>query len=238
MIKTIQWYGYLWLSMLQPRFKLTRLNLQHKTIERDACAHNIARNWARSAIAANGSVINVKGIDNVPQKGGVLFISNHQSNFDIPIFIGFVPRDKGFIAKKELEKIPVFSMWMKYLGCVLIDRKDARKSLQMLDQAAERLKAGHSLVIFPEGTRSMDGTVGPFKAGSLRLAIKANVAIVPVTICGSKDIMPKGTSFIKSAKVDVIIAPPLFLDTMDQKDPSAINEKIRGIIVANLKNQS
>lgn len=215
-----------------------RLNVQHKTAERDACAHAIARNWARSAIAANGSVINVKGIENVPEKGGVLFIANHQSNFDIPIFIGFVPRDKGFIAKKELEKIPVFSMWMKYLGCVFINRKDARKSLQMLDHAAERLKAGHSLVIFPEGTRSLDGNVGQFKTGSLRLALKANVAIVPVTISGSKDIMPKGTSFIKSAKVDVVIAPPLFLATIDLKDPSAMNEKIRGIIVANLNNHA
>jgi 1-acyl-sn-glycerol-3-phosphate acyltransferase len=235
MLKTFHWYAYLWLSMLKPRIKLRRLNRQNKIVERDTCAHDIARRWAKKGIAANGSVISVKGIENVPEKGGVLFISNHQSNFDIPILIGFVPRDKGFIAKKELGKIPVFSMWMKYLGCVFIDRKDARKSLQLLNEAAERLKKGHSLVIFPEGTRSSDGKVGQFKPGSLRLALKANVPIIPVTIRGSMDIMPKGTSFIKSAKVEVILSPPLILDDIVEKDPAAITEKIRNIIIENLQ---
>jgi len=93
--------------MLKPRFKLMWLNHRHKTAERDSCAQAIARNWARSAISANGSVIKVSGIENVPTAGGVLFIANHQSNFDIPILIGFVPRDKGFIAKNELLKVPV-----------------------------------------------------------------------------------------------------------------------------------
>ena len=214
------------------------LNHRHKTAERDSCAQAIARNWARSAISANGSVIKVSGIENVPTAGGVLFIANHQSNFDIPILIGFVPRDKGFIAKNELLKVPVFSMWMKYLGCVFIDRNDARQSLRMLNQAAERLKEGHSLVIFPEGTRSKDGIVGQFKSGSLKIALKANVPIIPVTINGSIDIMPKGSSFIKSADVEIIISPPLILDEIVEKDPSAITEKVRSIIVANLNNHS
>jgi len=214
------------------------LNHRHKTAERDSCAQAIARNWARSAISANDSVIKVSGIENVPTAGGVLFIANHQSNFDIPILIGFVPRDKGFIAKNELLKVPVFSMWMKYLGCVFIDRNDARQSLRMLNQAAERLKEGHSLVIFPEGTRSKDGIVGQFKSGSLKIALKANVPIIPVTINGSIDIMPKGSSFIKSADVEIIISPPLILDEIVEKDPSAITEKVRSIIVANLNNHS
>jgi len=127
---------------------------------------------------------------------------------------------------------------MKYLGCVFIDRNDARQSLRMLNQAAERLKEGHSLVIFPEGTRSKDGIVGQFKSGSLKIALKANVPIIPVTINGSIDIMPKGSSFIKSADVEIIISPPLILDEIVEKDPSAITEKVRSIIVANLNNHS
>jgi len=148
-IKTIQWYAYLWLNMLKPRFRMVWLRLQNNIAGRDACAQAAARNWARKAITANGSVIQVTGIENIPLSGGVLFVSNHQSNFDIPILIGFLPRDKGFIAKAELLKIPVFRMWMKALGCVFINRKDARQSLVALNQAAEKLKAGHSLVIFP-----------------------------------------------------------------------------------------
>lgn len=234
MIKTISWFAYLWLSMLMPRFKMMRLKRQGKTAERDACAHVIARKWAKSALAMNGSIINVTGIDNVPKTGGILFIANHQSNFDIPILIGHVPRDKGFIAKLELLKVPSFSRWMKNLGCVFIDRNDARQSLTAMNQAAERLKEGHSLVVFPEGTRSKDGTVGQFKPGSLKIAMKAKVPIVPVTIKGSMNIMPKGTSLIKSASVEVIISPPLILGEMPEKDSNEIAEKVRNIIIGNL----
>jgi 1-acyl-sn-glycerol-3-phosphate acyltransferase len=211
-----------------------KLNRQGKVVERDACAQAIARKWAQSGLAINGSSINVVGIENVPRSGGVLFVANHQSNFDIPVMIGHVPRDKGFIAKLELSKVPAFSRWMKYIGCIFIDRKDPRQSLTAINNAAEQLKAGHSIVIFPEGTRSADGTVGPFKAGGLRLAIKAGVPIIPVTISGSKNIMPKGTSIIKSATVKVVIAPPLQPHEFKGMDSNQISGKVRNIIISNL----
>lgn len=234
MIKTFNWFAFLWLNMLIPRFRLMRLNRQGKIAERDACANAIARKWAQLGLAMNGSVIKVTGSGNVPATGGILFIANHQSNFDIPILIGHVPRDKGFIAKIELLKVPSFGRWMKYIGCVFIDRKDARQSLTAMNHAAERLKEGHSLVVFPEGTRSADGIVGQFKPGSLKIAMKAKVPIVPVTIKGSMNIMPKGTSLIKSAIVEVIISPPLILDEMPGMDSIGIAEKVRNIIVGNL----
>ena len=236
MIKTIQWYAYLWFNMLKPRIRLIWLRLQNNIPERDACAHAAARKWARTAITANGSVIKISGIENIPVSGGVLFVSNHQSNFDIPILIGFVPRDKGFIAKAELAKIPVFSMWMRALGCVIINRNDARQSLETLTLAAEKLKEGHSLVIFPEGTRSSDGKLGRFKAGSLKLALHARVPIVPVTIKGSMNIMPKGTSLIKAADVEVIISAPVMADQQG-KDIHAVTEMVREIIRQNLEEE-
>jgi len=237
MIKTIQWFAYLWVYLLMPRFKLMRLRRQNRIAERDSCAHAIARNWARKAINANGSVIKVTGIENVPAAGGVLFVSNHQSNFDIPIILGFVPRDKGFIAKMELAKVPIFRKWMTNLGCIFIDRRDARQSLSALSQAVKQLKEGHSLVIFPEGTRSSDGKLGCFKPGSLKLGINSNVPIVPVTINGSMNIMPKGTSFIKSASVEVIISPPIILDPVEPaaKNARTVTETVRDIIQANLQ---
>ena len=220
--------------MLLPRFTLRKLNRQGKVAERDACAHAIARNWAQTGLAMNGSLIHVNGIENVPKTGGVLFVANHQSNFDIPIFIGHIPRDKGFIAKFELLKVSSFSRWMKYIGCIFIDRHDPRQSLTAINNAAELLKTGHSIVIFPEGTRSADGTVGPFKAGGLKLAMKARVPIVPVTISGSKNIMPKGSSLIKSACVNVIISPPLIWDELEGMDSNQICGKVRNIIISNL----
>jgi 1-acyl-sn-glycerol-3-phosphate acyltransferase len=234
-LKTISWFTFLWWSMLVPRFKLMKLNRQGNIAGRDACAHAIARRWAQKGLAMNGSSIHVSGIENVPQTGGLLFVANHQSNFDIPILVGHVPRDKGFIAKLELLKVPSFGRWMKYIGCIFIDRTDARQSLDSINEAAERIKAGHSLVIFPEGTRSADGTVGTFKAGSLRLAMKSGVPIVPVTISGSKDIMPKGSSIIKSASVKVIISPPMMPEEFEGMDSRQIAEKVRSIIVSNME---
>jgi len=234
-IKTLSWFAYLWWSLLKPRFKLMKLNRQGKIAERDACAHAIARKWAQSGLAMNGSSIHVCGIENVPKTGGVLFVANHQSNFDIPILVGHVPRDKGFIAKLELLKVPSFRRWMKNIGCIFIDRNDPRQSLRAINEAAERLKVGHSIVIFPEGTRSADGTVGPFKAGGLKLAMKARVPIVPVTISGSKNIMPKGSSLIKSARVEVIVSPPLIMDELKGMDSNQISEKVRDIIISNLE---
>jgi 1-acyl-sn-glycerol-3-phosphate acyltransferase len=233
-LKTINWFAYLWWSLLKPRFRLKKLNRQGNIAERDACAHAIARNWAQTGLSMNGSSIKVTGIENVPQNGGVLFVANHQSNFDIPILIGHVPRDKAFIAKLELLKVPSFSRWMKYLGCVFIDRKDPRQSLTEINKTAERLKEGHSIVIFPEGTRSADGAVGPFKAGGLKLALKAGVPIVPVTISGSIYIMPKGSSMIRSAKVNVIVSPPLMPAEFKDMDSNQLSEKVRNIIVSNL----
>lgn len=234
MLKTISWFAFLWWSMLIPRFKLKKLNRQGKVTERDALAHAIARNWAQKGLAMNGSSIQVSGIENIPLTGGLLFVANHQSNFDIPILVGHVPRDKGFIAKLELLKVPSFSRWMKYIGCIFIDRNDARQSLDTINDAAERIKAGHSMVVFPEGTRSADGTVGKFRAGSLRLAVKSGVPVVPVTIIGSKDIMPKGSSLIKSAAVKVIVSPPLMPEEYVGIDSNQIAEKVRSIIVSNM----
>ena len=235
MLKTINWFTFLWWSLLVPRFKLMKLNRQGNIAGRDAYAHSIARRWAQKGLSMNGSSIQVSGIENVPQTGGLLFVANHQSNFDIPILVGHVPRDKGFIAKLELLKVPSFGRWMKYIGCIFIDRNDARQSLNTINEAAERIKAGHSLVIFPEGTRSADGVVGVFKAGSLRLAMKSGVPIVPVSISGSKEIMPKGSSIIKSASVNVIISPPLMHEEFEGMDSRQIAEKVRNIIVSNME---
>ena len=234
MRKTISWFAYLWWSMLIPRFKLIKLNRQGKVTERDALAQAIARKWAQSGLAMNGSSIHVTGAEYVPETGGLLFVANHQSNFDIPILVAHVPRDKGFIAKLELLKVPSFGRWMKYIGCIFIDRNDVRQSLETINNAAERIKAGHSLVIFPEGTRSADGSVGTFKAGSMRLALKAGVPIVPVTIIGSKDIMPKGSSVIKSASVKIIISPPLMPSDFEGMESKQVAEKVRSIIVSNI----
>jgi 1-acyl-sn-glycerol-3-phosphate acyltransferase len=176
----------------------------------------------------------VTGEENLHKEGPVLFVSNHQGNFDIPILLGFIDKPKAFIAKKELTKIPILRTWMEYMQCVFIDRSDARQSLKAINRGAELLQEGYSQVIFPEGTRSEDGTLREFKPGSLKLALKANVPIIPITIKGSYNMMPKGDWKIKAAKVEVIISPPVSTENVSVKESNELTEKVKTIIESHL----
>lgn len=135
---------------------------------------------------------------------------------DIPLLYSTAPQTMAFVAKKEMEKIPLLGYWMKERGCVFIDRDNARSSLKAINQAIENLKLGHPMAIFPEGTRSKGPQVGDFKAGGLRIAIKSGVKVIPVSIKDSyKLIEKKGKN--TPAKVSVhyseSIDPKNFKDT-------------------------
>ena len=130
--------------------------------------------------------------------------------------MGFIDKPKGFIAKIELSKLPLVHTWMKLIQCVFMDRKDLRQSLKAMDQGIQILKSGQSMVIFPEGTRSKGGPMGEFKKGSLRLAQKTNVPIVPIAISGSYKIMEERVFRITPAEVDVRIGKPILLQELPQ----------------------
>lgn len=239
MFRTLIWMLYFcWYMIysLRLRPKVKRLEKAGLLEERDKLLFKEAMNWGRKVINFAKIKVTVIGEENIPKDKGVLFVGNHQSNLDIPILMGFINKPKGFIAKVELSKIPILSKWMKYLGCVFIDRSDVRQSLLAINQGAENLKNGASMVIFPEGTRSKDGTLGDFKPGSLKLAIKAGAPVIPVAINGSINILPKKGFIIRPTEVKIIISPPVELDKTLQKDSNALAETVRNIIKENLKN--
>ena len=179
--------------------------------EQEARIASTARNWGKALVLVSGSKIEVEGADLVPRDRAVLFVSNHQSYFDIPLLLGFIPGAKGFIAKIELAKIPIVNIWMKKMHSLLLDRENLRKSLLTMRQAIEILKDGHSLVIFPEGTRSKGGPVAAFKRGSLSIAEKAKVPVVPVSISGTYKILEGNKGFkIRPAIVKVHISEPIY----------------------------
>ncbi|MFT9497777.1 lysophospholipid acyltransferase family protein [Anaerosolibacter sp.] len=237
MVKTIIWFIYFGLYLLgtvPALMKVKSLDQQGRIQERDKIIHQTARGWAKSLVNFTGAQIQVTGEENIPKEGSVLFVSNHQGNFDIPILLGFIDKPKAFIAKKELKKIPILRTWMEYMQCVFIDRQDARQSLKAINRGTELLKEGYSQVIFPEGTRSEDGTIGEFKAGSLKLALKANVPIIPISIKGSYNMMPKGDWKIKAAKVEVIISPAVSTENVAVKESNELTDRVREIIAAKL----
>lgn len=237
MPRTIVWFVYFWLyqiALLPTLIKVTRLARSGRIKERDSIVNKVVPNWARSLVNLTGSSIVVKGEENIPKDKPVLFVSNHQGNFDIPIFLGFINKPKAFIAKKELQKIPFISSWMKHMQCVFIDRSDIRQSLRQINEAAENLKQGYSMVIFPEGTRSKGDAMSEFKPGSLKLALKAQVPIIPVTIRGSYKIMEQHGFIMKPAQVEIIISKPVATGELAREEITNLPSKIQNIIASNL----
>jgi len=163
-----------------------------------------------------------------------VFVANHQSNFDIPLLLGYINKPKGFIAKAETEKMPIVGGWMRYLRCVFMDRSNPRAALKAIKQGIEIVKSGYSLVIFPEGTRSVDGSLSEFKPGSFKLAMKAEAMIVPVTISGSFGIMKKGSLRIKPSQVKITISDPVTSTGYESTESYLLREKIADIIQTNL----
>jgi len=171
-----------------------------------------ARLWSRLGLAMNGVTVNITGTEHLPD-GPVIFMSNHQSNFDIFSLLAAMPRQIHWIAKKELFEIPFFGHSMRRGGYIPLDRSDGRKALQSMDEAAATIRQGKSVVLFPEGTRTPDGSLLPFKRGGFILARKAAVPVVPVTINGSGKINPANQIRLYSGNIHITLHPPLVAPT-------------------------
>ena len=167
-----------------------------------------ARLWARLALALNFVRVTVAGVEHIPD-GPVIFMSNHQSNFDILALLAGMPRRIYWIAKKELFAIPVFGPSMRRGGYIPLDRTDGRKALKSMDNAAAIIRDGKSVVMFPEGTRSKDCGLLPFKRGGFLLALRAGVPVVPITINGSGRINPAGRIRLHGGTISITLHPPL-----------------------------
>lgn len=210
-----------WLAFLTPLFLFPSLfiRLFGNKKKSDNYVNAIAQRYARHLFWVFKIRVIVKGAENIPKSNHVCFVSNHQGLADIPLIVGYVPKTVGFIAKKELGKIPFLNIWMKAMGCVLIDRTNIRNSLLTIENGIRQLKNGHPMVIFPEGTRSKSETMRPFKPGSFKLITGAESIAVPLTISGSYHVMEtKGE--ISPATILLTIHPPIEVEKLskDEKD--------------------
>ena len=215
MIRTLIWFLYFGISLVLTLPKLMvakRLESRGDGISATALAAKTARAWSRQLIWLAGGRIEVIGEENIPEDEAFLVVSNHQSNFDIPILLGYFKLPLAFVAKIELRKMLIVRDWMDYLRCLFMDRDDFRQSVKIINEGSKNLKAGQNYVIFPEGTRSKDGSLGDFKPGSVKMAKKAEVRILPITIDGSIGLMRKGDNIIRPADVRVIIHEPVESD--------------------------
>lgn len=172
----------------------------------------------------------VLGRDNVPKDEAVLYIANHRSYFDVPVAYSTLPTLTGFMAKKEIGKIPFISTWMRFLQCQFLDRDDVRQGLKIVLKAIDQVKAGYSFFISPEGTRNQGEEMLPFKEGSFKVAEKTGCAIIPVAISNTEEIFENHSPWIRSAKVIIEYGKPIYPKDLTKEEMKFLGAHVQGII--------
>ena len=209
MMRTVLWvmdFGLYLVYIFFQAKKAERFEKKGLVEEKRHFTQQVGQKWSNRLIKNTGSRVVLTGAEHMPVSGPVLIVSNHQSYFDIPLMVSQISLPMGFVAKQELKKIPVINRWMDLIECSYIDRKDIRQSLRAIQKAQKSLETGQSMVIFPEGTRSRRREISAFKPGSLKLAQKAGVPILPVAIDGSWQVY-EATGRVTPTEIKMTILP-------------------------------
>lgn len=199
-----------------------------------AMQHWCARWWCRLVAWSIFARIRVHGTDNLREDETYVYMANHSSLIDTPALFAYLPYQFKIMAKKELFYVPFMGWHLWTSGNFPVDRSDGRKTAKSLRQVIEGVKRGKSLAVFPEGTRTSDGHLQEFKPGAFKIAVRAGVPIVPVTIRGTFKLLPKTTLAPRPGRVDVIIGEPIATASHSEKQLPELIARVRSAIQANL----
>lgn len=197
-------------------------------------AYGLAILWARLILRSFGVNVRLLGAEHLP-KGPAIIMANHQSYLDVLALFDQLPVMLHFVAKMELAHIPVFGPAMRSLGHIFIDRRNHEQATRTLNEAAQNIRDGTTVVIFPEGTRSPEGQLLPFKKGGFVLALKAGVPIVPITITGSRECLPRGGVAIYPGEIRLRIHPPIDPSAYGMERKEALMQAVRAAIEEGLQ---
>ncbi len=195
--------------------------------------HRAPRRWAAALLRAGRVEVDLTGVENLLEAGPGILVANHESWFDVLALAAHLPVPYCFVGKEELTRIPVFGPAWQACGNIPIDRRDHDAAVRSLDRAGEQLRRqGGVVILFPEGTRSPDGRMLPFKKGAFVLALKLGVPLLPVGISGSRDVMPKGRWRVRPGTIRVRLGPALPVDGLDEADRDALMGRARAVVEA------
>jgi 1-acyl-sn-glycerol-3-phosphate acyltransferase len=189
------------------------------------------RFWAPMHWRIAGSRMIVEPLPDIDWNRPYIFLMNHQSALDIPCAFAALPVNIRFIAKHVLKYVPFLGWYMAMTGMIFINRSNHREAVKSLERAGERIRSGKSVLAFPEGTRSRDGLILPFKKGPFVLAIEAQVPIVPVAIDGSFQSMPRGWIWLRRHDIRVKVGQPIETKGLKNEDRDALLRQVRGAII-------
>ncbi len=196
--------------------------------------HHYARWWAKIQLLVSGVRVKVGGLEHLDKERPYIYMSNHQGSYDIFALLSCLPVQFRWIAKKELFAIPILGWAMGAANYISIDRSGRRRALESIERAARKIKGGVSVVIFPEGTRSRDGSIQPFKRGGFTLALKSGVPIIPITINGSRDVMARDSMRVRPGEIRVSVDRAIQTTPFSLRERNVLMEKVRETIEGNL----
>ena len=200
--------------------------------------HANNRIWARCVLWLGGITISVNGLETVPMTRNYVYVANHASMFDIPSIIAGIPDQIRIVYKKELEWIPLFGWGLRIGSYIGIDRSGGAKAMKSLDEAAERIRNGASVLLYAEGTRTVDGKLQPFKRGAFHLAARSGVPVVPLTVNGSFHILRKRSIVIHPGHVELVLDRPIAYADRSGKDAErALMDQVHAAISKHYRNQ-
>jgi len=190
--------------------------------------------WAKAILWVSGIKVGAKGQENVTAYAPCIYMSNHQSYFDIFTLLAYLPVDFKFIMKQELMKIPLLGHAMKRAGYIGIDRENPKKAILSMNKITEKIKDGTSVLIFPEGTRSIDGRLQPLKKGGFNMALKAGCDIVPVAISNSYRIVPKGSLKVNKGSVALHIGKAISVKGYSRSNMTELMGRVREAMLSQM----
>jgi 1-acyl-sn-glycerol-3-phosphate acyltransferase len=232
MIRTIGAFAFAILFLI---FSIPLMGIEwlYSKINRKAADASSLRlvQWAfRVILDICGTEIIVLGEEHVPQDTAVLYIGNHRSIFDAIIGYSRCPSRTGFIAKNNLEQLPLLRVWMRRLYCLFLDRDNPRDGLRVILTAIEYIKQGISIYVFPEGTRTKTGEMAAFKEGTFKIATKTDCPIIPVAFSNTEEVFEKHFPIIRKTKVVVHYGEPIYPDRLEAAQKKHIGAYTQNII--------
>ncbi|MCK9274749.1 MAG: 1-acyl-sn-glycerol-3-phosphate acyltransferase [Syntrophales bacterium] len=195
---------------------------------------NIGKTWSRNNLRMSGVRVSVQGLNHIKKNQPYIVMANHQSHYDVLALMGYLPLQFRWVMKIELRRIPFFGFCCERIGTISIDRGNSEKARQSLQSAGEKIRQGASIMFFPEGTRSSNGQLLPFKKGGFVIALAAGVPILPVTVRGGMHVLPKGTLKMVPGSMELVIHDPIPVSSYSSENKEELMQMARTAIESEL----
>jgi len=196
-----------------------------------AASEWLTRQWCRLVLWTTAAQVETAGMERLPARGSYILVANHQSYIDICALVQVLGKLPRFVTKEELTRIPFFGQAVRASGQIVIDRANPDAAKRAIERAVRTLPGGVQVCFFAEGTRSVDGQIGPFKRGAVALGLMTGLPLIPVSISGTRKFMPKGSVLVRpGGRIRIVFGEPILTQGVPFENREALNLRLRNLV--------